>query len=92
MRVEGFQKVAQVYTGKNNVKATEGTQNNGNDQIEISQSGKDYQIAKQALADIDDVRVDIVEGIKEKIQNGSYQVSGDEFAAKVIEKYNQLML
>lgn len=89
MRVEGYQKVAQVYTGKNEIKATESTQKKGHDQLEISQSGRDYQIARQAIADIEDVRTDKIEGIKDRIQNDSYHVSGDDFAAKVIAKYNQ---
>ena len=40
-----------------------------------------------AVADAPDVRADKVADIKAKIDSGSYEVSSEDFAAKLAEKY-----
>lgn len=92
MRIENIHKVSQIYAGKNNVKSTDKTKQSDMDQLQISQTGRDYQLAKQAVSQVNDVREDLVLDLKARMDSGTYEVSGDEFAAKVIDKYNQLML
>lgn len=90
MRIDGLQKVAQLYnsnasrTEKKKVEAQK-------DKVHISQAGRDYQIAKKAVAQAPDVREELVAKIKGKVQSGTYEVPADAFAEKVIERYNQLM-
>lgn len=92
MRIDGISKVAQLYSASGAVKTEKKKVEDTKDQLSISQAGRDYQIAKKAVADVSDVREDKIADIKMRIQNGTYDVSGDAFAAKVIERYNQLML
>lgn len=92
MRIEAYNQITQLYnTDKTSVVKQEAKTSN-NDKLEISQFGRDFQIAKEAVAKTSDVREDLVSEYKTKIQSGEYDVSGEDFANKVIESYNKLML
>ena len=56
----------------------------------MSQAGRDFQIAKQAVANASDVREDKVAELKTKVESGNYQVDAGDFASKLLEKYNEL--
>ena len=43
------------------------------------------QTAKSALGSTPDVRMDLVNSIKERIDNGTYEVDMDDFATKILE-------
>lgn len=92
MRVENIQRVAQLYNSKTIKKSNKTADADTSDQLEISQTGRDYQIAKKAVKETDDVREDLVQDIKNRMENGEYSISGNEFAAKVIDRYNQFMM
>lgn len=47
----------------------------------------DYQIAKQAVKDTEDVREDKVNKYKDAIASGTYNVSSQEVAEKMVSKY-----
>lgn len=88
MRIEAYAQVQQVYnTHKAKTSAKVGTQS-FSDAVQISSVGKDISIAKQAVAQAKDIRTEITEPIKASIANGTYQVSADEFADRLLEKYN----
>lgn len=91
MRIETYNQVAGLYKLNKPAKASNsaGVQT-GRDQVQISRAGKDYQIAKQAVADASDVREDKVADLKARIAAGTYNVSPDDFASKLLEKYNAL--
>ena len=93
MRVELISKVAATYktdkvTAKRNVYSTAASDR---DQLSISQTGYDYQIAKQAVAEASDIREDIVAQMKEKVTQGSYNVDTEDFASKLLSKYNAII-
>ena len=48
---------------------------------------RDYQIAKQAVKDAEDVREDKVNKYKDAIASGTYNVSSQEIAEKMVSKY-----
>ena len=58
------------------------------DSLALSESARDFQAAKAAIAAAPDVRQDIVNGIMKKINAGTYGVS----AADVAEKMAATML
>lgn len=91
MRIEAYTQISQLYNTekKNNVNQTIKT--GKNDKVEISQQGRDYQIAKKAVADVSDVREELVAKYKSEIESGTYDVSGNNFANRVIDSYNKLM-
>ena len=53
----------------------------------IKKEMRDYQIAKQAVKDAEDVREDKVNKYKDAIASGTYNVSSQEIAEKMVSKY-----
>jgi negative regulator of flagellin synthesis FlgM len=49
--------------------------------------GRDYQIAKNAVSEASDIREDKVAQLKDMVESGTYQVSADDFASKLLENY-----
>lgn len=87
MRIDAFNKVSQLYQA-NSVKSTSKTRSSSfSDKLEISQLGKDYQAAKQIVAQTADVREDKVNEIKQRMEAGTYEVSSEELAQKLVEAY-----
>lgn len=89
MRIEAYTQVQQLYQTKNTNKAQKAATAGFSDQVEISSIGKDIQTAKQALTSSSDIREDKTAPMKAAILAGTYQVSGESFADKLLEKYNQ---
>lgn len=87
MRIEAYNAISQVYSSKKPSQVTKSTSAYGRDQVQISSIGKDIQTAKAAVANSADVRSDVTEPIKAAINNGTYNVSNDDFASKLLEKY-----
>ena len=93
MRIDAYNQIAQAY----GVQKTYNTQkankaaSMGSDQLSISQAGYSYQAAKAAVSEASDVREDKVAQLKAKIQNGTYSVNPDDFASKLLEKYNAIL-
>ena len=87
MRIEAYTQVQQAYkaTYTNKTEAKPGVTKT--DKVQISSIGKDITTAKLAVKDAADIREDVVAPIKEKIQNGTYDVSASSFAEKLLEKY-----
>ncbi len=54
------------------------------DQIEISQSSKDFQIAMDAFKKLPDVRQDKVDNIKSEIEKGTYKPSTEDIIKKMM--------
>ncbi len=91
MRIEAYNQVAQLYQGSKSGKSQKvpGVAI-GRDKVTISQTGYDYQIAKQAVAETSDIREDKVAQLKTRVESGSYKVDSGDFASKLLEKYDAL--
>ena len=92
MRIDSIQKVAQLYNNTSIAKTEKKKVEANKDRLQISQAGRDYQIARKAVSEAPDVREELVADIKSRVDAGTYQVSGEAFAEKVIARYNQMML
>lgn len=92
MRIGSYNQIAQVY-GNQSVKKSYNSNTIGAtstmDQLSFSTMGKDMQIAKAALGSVPDVREDRVKALKESIANGTYQVSAESFADKILAAYDE---
>ena len=53
--------------------------------------GKDIQTAKTALANTSDIREDKIADIKSAIKDGSYEISNESFADKLLERFSQTL-
>ena len=85
MRIEAYTQVQQVYNAHKTNKAQKASNVSFSDQLELSSMGKDMQVAKQAVQNSPDVREDLVAKYKAQIQDGTYQVSSESFADKLIQ-------
>ena len=90
MRIEAYNQIQQIYNDSKVKKAQNTYKAGQTDQVEISSFGKDIQAAKKALAGTPDIRENLTEPLKQQIQNGTYSVSGESFADKLLEKYDEL--
>ena len=55
------------------------------DELQLSNRAKEYQIAMKAFKNLPEVREDLVNDLKNQIKQGSYNVTGEEIADKIIE-------
>ena len=92
MRIEAYNQVAQLYN-KNKTVKTQKTDvtSAARDEVQISSFGRDYQIAKQAVAEASDIREDRVAQLKESVNSGNYNVDVNDFANRLLQKYNALI-
>ena len=88
MRIDAYAQVQQVYGNKKTHRVRKETKTGFMDQLQISSIGKDIQTAKNAVANAADIREEVAAPLKNKVNAGTYEVSGDEFARKLFEKYN----
>ena len=90
MRVGAYNQISQVY-GTSKIQKGYNTNAIGAsstlDKVSFSNIGKDMQIAKNALKDVPDVREDKVAALSASIANGTYQVSPESFADKLIAAF-----
>ena len=87
MRIGAFNQISQIYSASKPIKTTKTASTSRTDQVQISSLGKDIQTLKQAVANSPDIREDVTAPIKAKVNAGTYEVSGDDFASKLLEKY-----
>lgn len=84
MRIEAYTKVQQVYKTKKASSTNNTSKADFADAVEISSIGKDIQVAKQAVAASSDVREELIAPLKESIKAGTYSVSAEQLASKLL--------
>jgi negative regulator of flagellin synthesis FlgM len=87
MRVDAYNKIAQIYQNNATKKVTKPSGTSSSDQLEISRTGKDYQVAKKAVANTEDIRMDKVNDIKKRLESGTYNITGEDLANKLLDNY-----
>ena len=84
MRIDSLSAVQQVYSPKKAVQAQAASKVYNKDSVEFSSIGRDISVAKNAVNKVPDIRAEIVDPVKEAVNNGSYEVSIDDFADKLL--------
>ncbi|MBO5354381.1 MAG: flagellar biosynthesis anti-sigma factor FlgM [Lachnospiraceae bacterium] len=85
MRIDAMSEISQLYQVNSSPrKKAEKTSGYTKDSVEISEFGRDLQIAKQAVAQAEDIRTDKVQELKAKMANGTYNVSMSALADKLL--------
>ena len=90
MRIEAYTQIQQIYGTKNKVKTQNTAKSAGSDWIQISSFVKDIQTAKNAVAAADDIRSELTAPIKAGIASGTYNVSSESFAEKLMKQYEEI--
>ncbi|MBQ3028347.1 MAG: flagellar biosynthesis anti-sigma factor FlgM [Lachnospiraceae bacterium] len=86
MRIDAINRVSQLYQANSTKKVAKANDVAKYDRVQISQMGKDYQVAKAAVAATPDVRADLVSAIKSKMEDGTYDVSMEMLADKLLAR------
>ena len=89
MRIEAYNMVSQVYGTQKPHKAQSAAKVGKTDEVQISSFGRDLQIAKQAVKNAPDVRESKTTPVIESMKAGLYSVSGEDFASKLLAKYEE---
>jgi len=90
MRIEAYTQVQQLYNSSKVQKDANVAKKGATDQVNISSTGMDYQVAKAAVKGASDIRYDLVEPLKKAIADGTYDVSSEAFADKLLKKYEEM--
>ena len=90
MRIEAYSQVQQVYQTKKVSQAQKASGATRADQVQISSLGKDFQTAKAAVAGSPDIREELTASVKAQVNNGTYSVDNATFAAKLLQKYEEM--
>ena len=90
MRIEAYTQVQQLYQAQKVNRAQKSVAVGQTDKLQISNFGRDIQTAKAAVAGSPDIREELTASIKAKIQNGTYEVSNESFAEKLLQKYEEM--
>lgn len=90
MRIGTYNMVNQIYGNKGTKKTNTVSGTNYasfKDEVSFSSMGKDMQVAKNALAGVADVRASKISDLKARVQSGTYNVSPEAFADKLMRAY-----
>ena len=86
MRIDALNQISQVYGTNEKRKISYASRVSERDNLEISSFGKALQTAKQAVAKASDIREDKVNDLKKQFANGTYHVTAEELADKLLAK------
>lgn len=92
MRIDAYNQVSQLYQAQTTVRTEKQSKAAAKDQIQISRTAKEHQIARKAVAESPDVREDLVASIKARMDAGTYEVSNADFAQALVDRYNNQKL
>lgn len=88
MRIDAYNAVNQVYQATAQVKKADVEKRvQKDDKLEISQTGKDINVAKKAIKESPDVREDKIAAIKKQMAEGTYSVSTEALADKILNGF-----
>lgn len=79
-------KIMQIYN-KSNIKKSNKTDttNEVKDELQLSSKALEFQAAMKAFKNLPEIREDLVKDLRDKIQQGTYNVTGEEIADKIVE-------
>lgn len=88
MRVDAISKIYETYKTKIVSSSTQTEKTKSRDKVELSTMAQDYATIQKKLSETSDVREDRVADIKQRIENGTYNVSAKDIASKILMGYN----
>lgn len=85
MRIEAYNAVSQIYQSNSAAASRKSDMaSSSSDSIEFSQTAKNYQTAKAAVSSAADIREDKVARIKAQMAAGTYNISLEAVADKIL--------
>lgn len=90
MRIDAFNKISELYNSSSVKRTAKVEGSSFSDMLEISQTAKDYQAAKQIVARTPDIRETKINDIKERMAAGTYNVTIEDLANKLVDQADYL--
>ncbi len=84
MKISSVSGVYDVYRSKPAVSGKKSTGGSKKDDLKVSDKAKEFQVALKSALSSADIREDKIESIKERIENGTYNISAEDIADKII--------
>lgn len=89
MRINKVDNVFQVYNKNSGVKKVKlNKEAKETDQIKLSEKAIEFQYGLQKIKDVEEIRTEKVENIKNQIKAGTYEIDGKKIAEKMIQSIN----
>ena len=88
MRIDAMNQVSQIYSANRTKKTANSNALSFADTLELSQAGKALQVAKAAVAAAPEVREDRIAQIKASMENGTWSVSDNDLADKLLDSFD----
>ena len=88
MRIDAINRVYSTYSTQMAGAAKGIEKVKGKDEVDLSNVAKDFASIKKMLSDVPEVREDKVQDIKQKMENGTYDVSSKDVASKILSQFN----
>ena len=88
MRIDAMNQVSQIYSANRTKKSANSNALSFADTLEMSQAGKALQVAKAAVAAAPEVREDRIAQIKAAMENGTWSVSDNDLADKLLDSFD----
>lgn len=86
MRIDSVNRVYETYNAQMAASVKQKEKVMGTDKVDFSSEAKDFAAINKILSDIPEVREDKVQAIKERMANGTYNVTAKEVADKILGK------
>lgn len=87
MRIDAYNKINQLYQSTSVKKTQKSSKATASDKFEISQTAKDYQVARSAVDNATDVRIQKIQDIKSRMEAGTYNINIENVADKILDDY-----
>ena len=87
MKISNVSNIYGVYNTKPAVSRKKTADSNAADTYDVSHEGKSYNTVYKAVMQSSDIREDKVNAIQKRIAEGTYNVSAEELADKILSRF-----
>lgn len=88
MKINGIHNIYEAYQSQMNSSVEKAKKVSEKDQVSLSNNAKDFSSVYKMLSEVPDVRTQKVEQIKQAMNSGTYNVSSEQVAEKILSQFN----
>lgn len=84
MKISGISKIYETYSAKSAVVGKKTKSEAKKDNVNVSNKAREFQLAFKSVSSMPNIREDKIEYLKEQMDNGTYNVSAENIADKIL--------
>lgn len=88
MRINAINRIYEMYNAPEGMAAKSTDKSQSKDEVDLSSIAKDFSTIRKMVANEKDIREDKVKEIKDKMANGTYDVTAKQVAEKILAEIN----